>query len=115
MLVTSNPTRYAEISGLAICPRGEGTDANPETRLGQRIQPQPNGCWLFDGKASEYGRFYVGRGQVLAHRFVYETLVGPIPKDRELHHLCKNPGCCNPAHLVAVTDAEHARAHRARH
>lgn len=55
----------------------------------------------------------------MAHRIVYEAMVGPIPADLQLDHLChstddKCPGgrncwhrrCINPAHLEPVTGFE---------
>jgi hypothetical protein len=44
--------------------------------------------------------------KVLVHRWFYEQANGPIPDGLELDHLCRNPRCCNPAHLEAVTHAE---------
>lgn len=45
----------------------------------------------------------------MAHRAVYEALVGPIPPELELDHLCRNPACVNPAHLEPVTRKENVR------
>lgn len=66
-------------------------------------------CWIWMGaKTPEgYGRF-VGRKWGLpkylgAHRVAYELLVGPVPDDRHLDHLCRTPSCVNPAHLEPVT------------
>jgi hypothetical protein len=42
----------------------------------------------------------------MAHRFAYELLVGPIPEDLELDHLCRVRHCVNPAHLEPVTHLE---------
>ncbi|MCZ6447620.1 MAG: HNH endonuclease signature motif containing protein [Alphaproteobacteria bacterium] len=39
----------------------------------------------------------------MAHRFSYETLVGPIPEGLILDHLCRVRSCCNPSHSEAVT------------
>ncbi|TDD77726.1 HNH endonuclease [Actinomadura rubrisoli] len=44
------------------------------------------------------------RKNVVVHRFVYESLVGPIPEGLVLDHLCRVRACCNPAHLEPVTD-----------
>jgi hypothetical protein len=41
-----------------------------------------------------------------AHRAVYELLVGPIPPDLPMDHLCGVTSCVNPAHLQIVTPRE---------
>ncbi len=71
----------------------------------------PNECWPWKGAPDTggYARFkYKGRSY-LAHRFVYELVVGPIPAGLELDHLCRKPLCVNPAHLEAVSHQENCR------
>lgn len=65
-------------------------------------------CWLWLGakQAGGYGRFMLRsnpRELVLAHRYSYEQMVGPIEGDLTIDHLCRNPSCVNPAHLEPVT------------
>lgn len=70
------------------------------------------GCWLWTGSKDPYGYGYlkVGRkGRVIGHRLSYELAKGPISKDKEIDHLCHNPGCVNPSHLEAVSHAENIR------
>lgn len=65
------------------------------------------GCWEWVAfRYAGYGRFhYRGRPQK-SHRVAYVALIGEIPDGLELDHLCRNPPCCNPAHLEPVTRSE---------
>lgn len=69
------------------------------------------GCWPWLGHCSRngYGRLrYAGVGR-MAHRFVFEHLVGAIPTGLVIDHLCRNHRCVNPEHLEPVTQAENVR------
>lgn len=72
-----------------------------------------DGCWLWTGSLNRKGypmvRVDAAREWCLAHRAVYELLVGVIPEGLELDHLCRVRGCVNPAHLEPVTHAENMR------
>lgn len=73
-----------------------------------------DGCWEWIGARSDtgYGNVMVStrpRKAALAHRAVYEWLVGPIPSGLQLDHLCRNRWCVRPDHLEPVTAAENAR------
>lgn len=66
-------------------------------------------CWLWLGtikprsNGNGAGAFRdENRKIVLAHRWAYENLVGPIPSGLEIDHLCFNPRCVNPKHLEPV-------------
>ncbi len=81
-------------------------------RIAPRITVSDSGCWVgpylnpytgysslsrtVDGKVTYY----------YSHRVMYTFVVGPIPDGLTIDHLCKNPGCCNPDHLEAVTQRE---------
>ncbi len=56
-----------------------------------------NGCWRFTGAISDtgYGIFGVPNEEghyvaVRGHRWLYKTLVGPIPNELTLDHTCHN-------------------------
>jgi len=65
-------------------------------------------CWLWTAAKTRdgYGKFNVGRKQVLAHRATYTMLVGEIPDGLEMDHLCRTRHCVNPTHLEAVTTTQ---------
>lgn len=69
------------------------------------------GCWLWSGTKSEkgYGLFRIDGKPKRAHRIAYEMIVGDVPEGFTLDHLCRVPGCVNPAHLEIVTSQENTR------
>lgn len=70
------------------------------------------GCWNWAGHLDRHGYgkvYHKGSSGRLAHRVVYEALVGPIPPRLVLDHLCRNHRCVNPAHLEDVEFAENVR------
>lgn len=74
-----------------------------EDRLFTKVEVGDCWQWLAATDERGYGRFgYEGRNQ-RAHRVVWMILVGPLSKDVELDHLCRNHGCVNPDHLEPVT------------
>lgn len=74
-------------------------------------------CWIWLGYTEQdgYGRIAmpVGEGgeyrKRQAHRVIYEILVGAVPSELQLDHLCRVRCCCNPAHLEPVTPGENIR------
>lgn len=68
-------------------------------------------CWVWTGSKRRrgYGRINIEGKSVVAHRFAYELLVGPIPDGLHLDHLCRNTSCVNPDHLEPVPCGENIR------
>ena len=68
-------------------------------------------CWLWTAYVNYggYGMFSVAGGTARAHRWAWESLVGPIPDGLTIDHLCKVRRCVNPAHLEPVTPSENVR------
>lgn len=110
------PARYARQRPALFCSRGCSNRSrhSPEDLPGKfwaRVQ-KSDGCWTWKGKhvSDGYGQFYLGQGHnIQAHIYAYEQLIGPVPEGAELDHLCRNRGCCNPAHLEPVTHRENVR------
>lgn len=65
-------------------------------------------CWEWTAARNPkgYGSFCVKTSKpqrgIGAHRFSWEVLVGPIPEDYTIDHLCRNRSCVNPDHLEPV-------------
>lgn len=66
------------------------------------------GCWNWRrAVSSRYGVSYFDGKRTSAHRAVYLSLGHTIPPGHELHHICKNKICVNPAHLTPMSILDH--------
>jgi hypothetical protein len=67
-----------------------------------------SGCWIWMRSITTagYGRLVVDNRIILAHRFIYEKFIGPIPAGFQIDHLSRVRSCINPAHLEPVTPKE---------
>jgi hypothetical protein len=86
------------------------TGLTMEKRFWKRVN-KTNNCWYWDHENSfGYGKFGIktkkGWTMRWAHRVAYELVKGPIPKNLEIDHLCRNRLCVNPKHLEAVSKKE---------
>ena len=86
-------------------------------RFQEKIEINKDGCWKWVAAKDKdgYGRFWNNGKMLLAHRFSYLKLVGPIEDGEVIDHYRMNPGirnapclrgCCNPNHLEAVPKGE---------
>lgn len=97
----------ADITARAIPRISPALMAQLETRI-ERI-PE-SGCWIWMAGVSErYGTAKFMGHQWLAHRLVYELLVGSVPADAELCHRCDIGFCVNPDHLFVGSHVDNMR------
>lgn len=84
-----------------------GDPALPD-RFWSKVAQAENGCWEWVASVTStgYGQFRFDGRVRKTHRLAYLALVGPVPEGLVLDHLCRNRGCCNPAHLEVVTQRE---------
>jgi len=78
-----------------------------------RYEVDENGCWSWTGYISPAGYGVINK--TMAHRLVYELLVGRILAGFEIHHTCRNRRCINPEHLEAQLVVEHRLLHHPKH
>lgn len=89
-------------------------------QVAAHLLPDSSGCWSWDGYITPegYGAVWCaptpyGYPQSApTHRYMYDTLVGPIPEGHHIHHRCLYRACWHPLHLEAVTPTEHKARHR---
>lgn len=78
------------------------------TRIFSRVE-KTESCWLWLGATnSGYGYINFPRQSRMGavHAILYRYFVGPVPKGKELDHLCRVRNCVNPAHLEPVSRRE---------
>jgi hypothetical protein len=87
-------------------------------RLLERVIVTADGCWMFQGATNDtgYGVVRVGRTLWKAHRYSFTVVLGPLPPDIDLGHLCHDfdltcvglgndcphRRCIRPGHLEPV-------------
>lgn len=66
------------------------------------IQKDKKKCWEWRGarKPKGYGNVRVNKRYMQAHRVAFELAHGKIPDGFMICHICDNPSCCNPSHLM---------------
>lgn len=81
----------------------------PEQRFWEKVDRRgQDECWPWLGGRGPagHGWFSVKSVDILAHRWLWRHLHGPIPEGLVVRHSCDNPPCCNPAHLLIGTQLD---------
>lgn len=82
------------------------SEINLASRLWPRVdQRGPNECWNWLGaKSNGNGILTVNYKTLSARRVAWQVATGrKPPEDVQVHTHCRNPSCCNPAHLFLAT------------
>lgn len=91
--------------------------AQTERTFWDRVDVQgEDECWRWLGSTNKQGYGWSSwKGFTKqAHRLAYE-LAGKTPNNAPVvRHVCDNPGCCNPLHLLGGTQKDNARDMRRR-
>lgn len=83
--------------------------------LGERFWgkvTKTEGCWLWKAgrnKPGWYGRFYLSKVGVLAHRLSWEEHFGAVPHGMSVLHSCDTPNCVRPDHLFLGTQVDNVK------
>jgi len=99
--------RFCTYACKVVWQRGRTTPL--EDRLWKRVDKSggPDACWEWQGYRTKHGYGQIKRGPglpaVVTSRAAYEATYGPIPDGLHVLHMCDNPPCCNPAHLMLGT------------
>jgi hypothetical protein len=90
--------------------------ASSNPRFDDFVRQDLLGChdWTGATDPDGYGKFHLGKGVVLAHRFAYERTRGFIPDGMQVDHICTRPSCANPIHLQLVTPQQNVALARIR-
>lgn len=74
-------------------------------RFTAKVDPRPDGCivWTAYTNHHGYGVFSVRSRTILAHRWAWTAVHGPVPEGMQLDHLCRTRACVNVNHLEVVT------------
>ena len=91
--------------------RSDMTDEELKKWFFEQKHISDTGCWEWlKGKSGGYGVTSIKGKRILVHRYSLEIhLNREIPKNLEVRHMCNNPICFNPEHLLEGTHSENMK------
>ena len=75
------------------------------SRILDNIIVNEEGCWVWKRSTNSagYGQLTENKKYWLAHRYSYSCVNQDLKTTDVVRHICHNPKCCNPDHLVVGT------------
>lgn len=82
---------------------------DPEETFARRTRREGE-CLVWTGVlvGRGYGRFTVEGKAVMAHRYAWERVNGPVPEGMVVDHICHNKSCVEIAHLRLATPGQNS-------
>lgn len=78
-----------------------------------KVDPE-TGCWNFTGchdPKTKYCKIKCRNKTYRLNRVMFEVFVRPLEPAEDVHHMCRNRLCGNPAHLEAKPAEDHRTGH----
>ena len=105
---------YKAPDGTVYAGAGQPVGLEPGMPIKPQVQlpKNPDDCWTWIGSFTSNGtptKTHNGR-DMIAHRWLWAQLFGPIKPGYALGHTCGNSQCVSPHHCKVMTQAECNRA-----